>query len=46
MPVELKQHEHLILSIVQEYLNQNKFFNMKKVIYFIESKLKTISVAQ
>ncbi len=44
MPVELKQHEHLILSIVQEYLNQNKFFNMKKVIYFIESKLKTVSV--
>jgi predicted transcriptional regulator len=44
MPVELKQHEHLILSIVQEYLNQNKFFNMKKVIYFIEAKLKKASI--
>ncbi|MFX0023636.1 MAG: hypothetical protein ACFE9S_15020 [Candidatus Hermodarchaeota archaeon] len=44
MPVELKQHEHLILSIVQEYLNQNKFFNMKKVMYFIEAKLKKASV--
>ncbi|MFW9879307.1 MAG: winged helix-turn-helix transcriptional regulator [Candidatus Thorarchaeota archaeon] len=44
MPVELKQHEHLILSIVQEYLNQNKFFNMKKVTYFINSKLKLASV--
>ncbi|UCC18973.1 MAG: winged helix-turn-helix transcriptional regulator [Promethearchaeota archaeon] len=44
MPVELKKWEHLILSIVQEYLNQNKFFNMKKVIYFIDSKLKMMSV--
>ncbi|MHA2394252.1 MAG: hypothetical protein ACXAEX_20135 [Promethearchaeota archaeon] len=44
MPVELIQLEKLILSIVQEYLNQNKFFNMKKVIYFIESNLKTESV--
>lgn len=40
MPIDLIQHEKLILSIVQEYLNQNKFFNMKKVIYFIDSKLK------
>jgi len=44
MPVELKKHEHLILSIVQEYLNQNKFFNMRKVIYFIDSKLKIVSI--
>jgi predicted transcriptional regulator len=44
MPVELLEHENLILSIVQEYLNQNKFFNMKKVIYFVDTKLKAASV--
>ncbi|MFW9782471.1 MAG: hypothetical protein ACFFFB_09335 [Candidatus Heimdallarchaeota archaeon] len=44
MPIELIQHEKLILSFVQEYLNQNKFFNMKKVIYFIDSRLKEESI--
>ncbi|MFW9865290.1 MAG: hypothetical protein ACFFEN_04255 [Candidatus Thorarchaeota archaeon] len=44
MPTEHLKHETLILTIVQEYLNQNRYFNMKKIIYFIESKLKMIPV--
>jgi predicted transcriptional regulator len=44
MPAEHLKHETLILTIVQEYLNQNKFFNMKKIVFFIESKLKTTPV--
>ena len=44
MPIELLQHENLILTIVQEYLNLNKFFNMKKVLPFIQSRLRLATV--
>ncbi len=44
MPVETTEHENLILTIVQDYLNQTKYLNMKKVIPFINAKLKTYLV--
>ena len=40
----MSEHENLILILVQDYLNQNKYFNMRKVISFINAKLKTYSV--
>ena len=44
MPVEITEYENLILTLVQDYLNQNKYFNMRKVISFINAKLRTYSV--
>ncbi|MFX1390823.1 MAG: hypothetical protein ACFE9Z_12235 [Promethearchaeota archaeon] len=44
MPVDLTQHENLILSIVQQYLSLNKYFNMKKVLPFIQSILRSALV--
>ncbi len=44
MPVETTEYENLILTLVQDYLNQNKYFNMRKVVSFINAKLKTYSV--
>lgn len=44
MTFEILKHERLVLDIVQEYLNQNKYFNMKKVLPFISSKLKKESI--
>ncbi|MFX0060449.1 MAG: hypothetical protein ACFE8J_19295 [Candidatus Heimdallarchaeota archaeon] len=44
MTFEVLKHERLVLDIVQEYLNQNKYFNMKKVLPFISSKLKKESI--
>ncbi|MFW9941880.1 MAG: hypothetical protein ACFFFT_12630 [Candidatus Thorarchaeota archaeon] len=44
MPVDLLKYENLILTIVQDYLNSNKFFNMKKVLPFIQARLRLVSV--
>ncbi|MFX1280816.1 MAG: winged helix-turn-helix transcriptional regulator [Promethearchaeota archaeon] len=44
MSVDLSQHENLILNIVQEYLSLNKFFDMKKVLPFIQSVLRSALV--
>ena len=44
MPIETTKHEKLVLTIVQDYLNQTRYFNMNKIIPFINSKLKMNSV--
>jgi len=44
MPVETTENENLILTLVQDYLNQNKYFNMRKVVSFISAKLRSYSV--
>jgi len=44
MPINLLKHEKLVLDIVQDFLDQNKYFNMKKILPFISSKLRVISV--
>ncbi|MHA2290336.1 MAG: hypothetical protein ACXABG_16235, partial [Promethearchaeota archaeon] len=44
MPIETTEQESLVLNIVQDYLNQIKYFNMNKIIPFINSKLKLYSV--
>lgn len=44
MPIELLEHENIILNIVQDYLNQNKYFNVQKILPFIESRLRKTSV--
>lgn len=44
MQIETTEHEKLVLTIVQDYLNQTRYFNMNKIIPFINSKLKMNSV--
>lgn len=44
MSIEITEHESLVLTIVQDYLNQIRFFNMSKIIPFINSRLKLYSV--
>jgi predicted transcriptional regulator len=44
MFIDLTQHENIILNIVQEYLSLNKYFDMKKVLPFIQSILKSALV--
>ena len=44
MLIETTEHENLVLNIVQDYLNQTRYFNMNKIIPFINSKLKLNSV--
>jgi predicted transcriptional regulator len=44
MSIETTEHEKLVLTIVQDYLNQTRYFNMNKIIPFINSKLKMHSV--
>lgn len=44
MTLEFSEHEKVVLDIVQDYLSQNKYFNMLKIIPFIRSSLKTLSI--
>jgi len=44
MPVELLKQEKIVLTVVQEYLNKNRFFNMKKILPFIHARFKMASV--
>jgi len=41
---QLQKYEDPIFNIVQEYLNQNRFFNFNDVIPFIQFRLKKFSI--
>ncbi len=36
----LSENERILLNIIQEYLNKNRWFNVKKIIPFINSRFK------
>ncbi|KKM68074.1 hypothetical protein LCGC14_1464560 [marine sediment metagenome] len=44
MPVELLKQEKIVLTVVQEYLNKNRFFNIKKILPFIHARFKLASI--
>jgi len=44
MPIELLEQEKLVLTVIQEYLNKNRYFNMKDILPFINSRFKMASV--
>ncbi len=44
MPVELLEQERIVINVVQEYLNKNRYFNMKKVLPFIHARFKMASI--
>ena len=44
MPVELQEQERIVLTIVQEYLNKNRYFNMTEILPFIHSRFKMASI--
>ncbi len=44
MPIELLEQEKIVLNVIQEYLNKNRSFNMKKILPFINARFKMSSV--
>lgn len=44
MQDELLDNEKLVLTVVQEYLNKNRYFNMKEILPFINSRFRTASI--
>ena len=44
MLIELMEQEKLVLNIVQEYLNKNRYFNMNEIIPFIIARFRTASI--
>ena len=44
MLIELLEQEKLVLNVVQEYLNKNRYFNMNEIIPFIISRFRNASI--
>jgi predicted transcriptional regulator len=44
MATELLMEEKLVLSTIQEYLNKNRYFNMKEILPFIHARFKMASI--
>ena len=44
MPIELQEQERIVLNVVQEYLNKNRYFNMSDILPFIHSRFKMASI--
>jgi len=44
MPIELLEHEEIVFNVVNEYLNKNRYFDMKDVLPFIISRFKMASI--
>ncbi len=44
MSIELLEQEKLVLTVIQEYLNKNRNFNMKNILPFINARFKMASV--
>ena len=40
----LLEHEKVVLNVVIEYLNQNRYLDLKKIIPFISSRFKASSL--
>ena len=44
MPITLSSEEQIVLSVVQEYLDKNRQFNMEKILPFIISRFRLASI--
>ncbi|MHA1988052.1 MAG: hypothetical protein ACW98D_15565 [Promethearchaeota archaeon] len=44
MPIELQEQERIVLNVVQEYLNRNRYFNMNDILPFIHARFKMASI--
>ncbi len=44
IPIKLLEQEKLVLTAIQEYLNKNRYFNMKDILPFINARFKMASV--
>ncbi len=44
MPDEIHKQEIIVLNVVQEYLNKNRYFNMKEILPFIHARFKMASI--
>ncbi|MFW9867095.1 MAG: hypothetical protein ACFFEN_13450 [Candidatus Thorarchaeota archaeon] len=44
MPIELSEQEKIVLNIVIEYLNNNRYFNMEKILSFINARFRMMSI--
>jgi len=44
MLIELLEKEKLVLDVVREYLNKNRYFNLNKIIPFIIARFRTASI--
>jgi predicted transcriptional regulator len=44
MLIELLEQEKLVLNVVQEYLNKNRYLNMNEIIPFIISRFRNASI--
>ncbi|MFX1477097.1 MAG: hypothetical protein ACFFCI_03095 [Promethearchaeota archaeon] len=44
MPIELSEQEKIVLNVVIEYLNKNRYFNMEKIVSFINARFRMMSI--
>jgi predicted transcriptional regulator len=44
MSIELLKQEELVFNVVQEYLNKNRYFNIKEILPFINSRFKMAAI--
>jgi predicted transcriptional regulator len=44
MPFELHEKEKIVLTVVKEYLNKNRYFNMNEILPFIHARFKMASI--
>ena len=44
MPVALTDQEKIVLNVVREYLDKNRYFNMKKILPFISFRFKLAKI--
>jgi len=44
MQIEVSEHEKLILNVVEEYLNKNRYFDLSEILPFIVSRFRMASV--
>ncbi len=44
MPIKLSEKEKIVLTVVQEYLNKNRQFNMENILPFIVSRFRLSSI--
>ena len=44
MPIDLSREEKIVLTVVQEYLDKNRQFNMEKILPFIVSRFRLAKI--
>ncbi|MHA2181235.1 MAG: hypothetical protein ACXAAH_07410, partial [Promethearchaeota archaeon] len=44
MQIEISENEKLILNVIEEYLNSNRYFDLSEIIPFIVSRFRMTSV--